>query len=222
MKPRGRFRQALWATEPVVYIGTYPERQSRRRGNDISDSTRVRRPYLSMDAVDMWNYTDSQTVRIVCYTNTAQARLLLHRVEKPDSAEVVGELTPYDASTGIISWTVPYAAGELVCEGCDAQGNALCRYTIRTSGTAVRLRATLIDRSATLAQVLVEAVDANGERVRMSHDLVTCTSIGNGKRPQLRYVSPSVACQDARSRPSCCLCCSNIYAGWNNNCHIHH
>jgi hypothetical protein len=175
MKPRGRFRQALWATEPVVYIGTYPERQSRRRGNDTSDSTRVRRPYLSMDAVDMWNYTDSQTVRVVCYTNTAQARLLLHRVEKPDSAEVVGELTPYDASTGIISWTVPYAAGELVCEGCDAQGNALCRYTIRTSGTAVRLHATLLDRSATLAQVLVEAVDANGERARMSRDLVTCT-----------------------------------------------
>ena len=175
MKPRGHFRQALWATEPVAYIGTYPERQPRRREGEAGDSMRVRRPRLSMEAQDMWNYEEGQNVRVVCYTNTAQARLLLKRQETPDSVEVVGELQPYDRETGIITWVVPYAAGELVCEGCDAGGKALCQYAIRTVGEPVRLRATVVAQSPALAQVLVEAVDANGERARMSMAPVTCT-----------------------------------------------
>ena len=175
LKPRGHFRQALWATEPVAYIGTYPDRLPRRRGGEEGDSTRVRRPWLSMDAVDMWNYEEGQNVRVVCYTNTAQARLLLKREATPDTVEVVGELMPYDAATGIITWVVPFAPGELICEGCDAGGNALCRYAIRTSGEAVCLRTNVLAQSEKLAQVLVEAVDANGERARMNMAPVTCT-----------------------------------------------
>jgi hypothetical protein len=181
LKPRGHFRRALWAADPVVYIGTYPDRQPRRRGGEEADTTRARRPWLSMDAADTWNYDEGQNIRVVCYTNTPQARLLLKRAATPDSVEVVGEMTPYDASTGMISWAIPYAAGELVCEGCDAQGNAVARYAIRTSGDAVRLRATLLAQSATLAQVLVEAVDAEGERAKRSMVPVTC-ALGSGAR----------------------------------------
>lgn len=182
LKPRGHFRQALWATQPVVYIGTYPDRQPRRRGGEEGDSTRVRRPWLSIEALDMWNYSDEgQNIRVVCYTNTPQARLLLRREATPDSVEVVGQLTPYDPSTGIITWVVPYAPGELTCEGCDAQGNPLATYAVRTSGEAVGLRATLLARSATLAQVLVEAVDAQGNRARTSMAPVACTLTGDAR-----------------------------------------
>lgn len=183
MKPRGRFRQSLWATEPMVYVGTYPERQPRRRAGAEGDATPApaRRPMLSTDAMDVWNYQDGQNIRVVCYTNTPQARLLLKRASAPDSVEVVGELKPYDPETGIITWLVPYAAGELIGEGCDADGNPVARYAIPTTGDAVRLRTTILSRTATLAQVLVEAVDAQGHRTRMSMAPVTCTLAGGGR-----------------------------------------
>lgn len=183
MKPRGRFRQSLWADEPMVYVGTYPERQPRRRAGGEGDAAPApsRRPMLSTDAMDMWNYQDGQTVRVVCYTNTPQARLLLRRAATPDSVEVVGELQPYDRETGIITWVVPYAAGELIGEGCDAQGNPVARYAIPTTGAAVRLRATLLSQTPTLAQVLVEAVDSADHRARMSMAPVTCTLDGSAR-----------------------------------------
>ena len=45
----------------------------------------------------------------------------------------------------------------------------------------MRLRATVVAQSSALAQVLVEAVDANGERARMSMAPVTCT-VAEGAR----------------------------------------
>jgi len=178
LKPRGEFRRSLWATEPMVYIGTYPERQPRQRRGDGDDSARSRRVWLSTDAIDTWNYEDGQNVRVVCYTNTVQARLLLKSNDAPDSVAVVGELKPYDNETGIITWLIPYSAGELICEGCDATGKTLCRYSISTTGAPVRLKATILSCSETLAQVLIEAVDNSGERVKMCMAPVTCTLAG--------------------------------------------
>ena len=86
-KPRGWFRATLWSDEPVTYIGTYPA------GN-----------YLSVDAWDSWNYTLGEMIRVVCYTNAPQARLLL-------DGRTVGEMKPYDPKTGIIHWDIPYAPG---------------------------------------------------------------------------------------------------------------
>lgn len=167
-KPRGKFREALWSEQPMVYIGTYPERAPRggqRQGQG-------QRPYLSAEAMDMWNYADGQSIRVVCYTNTPQARLLLNGTE-------VGPLQPYDDATGIITWLVPYAAGTLTAEGCDADGQPLCRYAIATTAAApAALRVTLLDRTPTLAQILVEAVDSADQRVKMSRTSVTATVTG--------------------------------------------
>ncbi|MBR4846115.1 MAG: glycoside hydrolase family 2 [Bacteroidaceae bacterium] len=78
-KPRGWFRASIWSEKPVTYIGTYTIRRqgNNRRGNGN----------LSMDATDLWNYREGQTIRVVCYTNSPQARLLLN-------GEVVGEMKP--------------------------------------------------------------------------------------------------------------------------------
>ena len=76
---------------------------------------------------------------------------------------------------------MPYAAGELIGEGCDAQGNPVARYAIPTTGAAVRLRATLLSQTPTLAQVLVEAVDSADHRARMSMAPVTCTLDGSAR-----------------------------------------
>lgn len=153
-KPRGHHRASLWSEKPVTYAGTYPKHD-----------------YLSPDAWDIWNYEPGQEIRVVCYTNAPQARLLL-------DGQVVGELKPYDAKTGIIHWDIPFKPGELRAEGCDAEGNPVSSYTLRTSGLPYALkasadRATLSKERAT-AHVSIEVVDENGLPVRLADNEITC------------------------------------------------
>ena len=158
-KPRGKFREAHWSTEPMIYIGTY--HRGRGRWGD----------HLSIDAPDLWNYRVGERIRVVCYTNTPQAQLKLN-------GAVIGEMRPYDDNSGMMHWDVPYAPGTLTAEGYDAEGNLLATYEIYTSGRPSRLRATLIEPEVAAyggtAQVLVEVLDEAGHIVRLADDMVTC------------------------------------------------
>ena len=157
-KPRGYFRASLWSEKPTTYIGTYPVHR-----------------YLSVDAWDIWNYEPGQEIRVVCYTNAPQARLLLNGKE-------VGEMKPYDEKTGIIHWDIPYQAGELRAEGCDKDGNVLSNYVIRSSGRpyAIRVAAdrTALSKDRATAHLTVEVVDENGVVVKLSDNDITCTIEG--------------------------------------------
>jgi hypothetical protein len=161
-KPRGYFRASLWSKNPVTYIGTYPLR---------TDSRRPRRNYLSTDAWDIWNYDAGQQIRVVCYTNAPQARLLL-------DGQAVGEMKPYDPATGIIYWDIPYRPGKLVAEGCDKAGKVLSSYTITSSGLPYALRVTA-DRTTLSAHratvhLTVEVVDEKGIVVKLGDNDITC------------------------------------------------
>lgn len=162
-KPRGYFRTSLWSGQPVTYIGTYPV------------PPRKWRSHLSMDAWDTWNYDEGQTIRVVCYTNAPQARLLL------DGREV-GEMKPYDAATGIIRWDIPYRAGKLLCEGCDNHGNVLSSYAIETTGRPYRLRVTAdrdtLSAARATAHLTVEVLDEKDRIVKLGDNDITCTIEG--------------------------------------------
>nr|WP_242507012.1 sugar-binding domain-containing protein [Parabacteroides goldsteinii] len=153
-KPRGHFRASLWSEKPVTYIGTYPKRE-----------------YLSADAPDIWNYDPGQEIRVVCYTNAPQARLLL-------DGKVVGDIKPYDEKTGIIHWDIPYRAGELRAEGCDKDGNVLSSYVIRSSGRPYALRVsadrTTLSHDRATAHLFIEVVDENGTIVKLGDNEITC------------------------------------------------
>lgn len=157
-KPRGWFRATLWCDEPVIYIGTYPSAD-----------------YLSVDAWDVWNYDAGQSVRVVCYTNAPQARLLL------DGREV-GSMKPYDPKTGIIHWDIPYAPGELRAEGCDASGRVLSSYVIRSSGRPFALKVSadraVLPKERATAHLTVEVVDEQGVPVKLGDSEITCTIDG--------------------------------------------
>lgn len=154
LKPRGHHRAALWSEKPVTYIGTYPKRDD-----------------LSPDAWDIWNYEPEQQIRVVCYTNAPQARLLLND-------KVVGEMKPYDVKSGIIHWDIPYEAGELRAEGCDESGKVLSSYAVRSSGLPYALRVTAdcdtLSADRRVAHVLVEVVDEQGVPVRLADNEITC------------------------------------------------
>lgn len=157
LKPRGYFRASLWSEKPVTYIGTYPL----RRNADL----------LSIDAPDNWNYEPGQTIRVVCYTNAPQARLLL-------DGEVAGSMKPYDTETGIICWDIPYRSGRLTAEGCDMDGNVVSSYTIATSGRPYALRVSAdtdtIDSASPIAHVIVEVIDENGNPVNLADNNIHC------------------------------------------------
>ena len=162
-KPRGKFREAHWSTTPMIYIGTY--NRGRGRWGD----------HLSIDAFDSWNYRDGQLIRVVCYTNTAQAQLKLN-------GEVIGEMRPYDDTSGMIHWDVPYAPGTLTAEGYDAEGTLQTTYTIHTSGRPYSLRATLLEPEVSAhggtAQVLVEVLDEEGHLVKLADNMLSCQVSG--------------------------------------------
>lgn len=153
-KPRGYFRASLWSEKPVTYIGTYPKHD-----------------WVSMDAWDLWNYESGQLIRVVCYTNAPQARLLLNGKE-------VGQMKPYDDKSGIIYWDIPYQDGELRAEGCDATGKVLSSYAIKTSGRPYALRATVdkevLSPDKATAHVTIEVVDEQGTIVKLGDNDVTC------------------------------------------------
>lgn len=153
-KPRGYFRASLWSEKPVTYIGTYPKHD-----------------WVSMDAWDLWNYEPDQLIRVVCYTNAPQARLLLNGKE-------VGQMKPYDDKSGIIYWDIPYQDGELRAEGCDATGKVLSSYAIKTSGRPYALRATVdkevLSTDKATAHVTIEVVDEQGTIVKLGDNDVTC------------------------------------------------
>lgn len=167
-KPRAYFRRALWLDEPVAYLGTYPN-QIGRRGRGAN------RTWLSMDAPSLWNYKDGDSIRVVCYTNAPQARLLLN-------GNQVGEVKPYDDNTGIIYWDVAYAPGKLEVEGLNNDGNVICRYDIQTTGRPKSITATAdvttICKDRGLSQITVQVVDENGMPVILSDEEVTCTIDG--------------------------------------------
>lgn len=186
IKPRGYFRQSLWADKPMAYIGTYPTPgrgvQAQKKDvlsqfdNENGGNHEERTP--SMDAWPIWNYTPDQLIRVVCYTNAAKARLLL------DDREV-GATKNYDENTGIIYWDIPYQPGKLKVVGLDANDREVSIYAIQTSQqpaalTIVRAEQT-IDKNNGLAQVVLQVVDKNGVPVMLSDNEVTCRIVGPGK-----------------------------------------
>lgn len=164
IKPRGYFRQSLWSDTPMIYIGTYALYNRNQRG-------------LSIDAWPLWNYREDQTIRVVCYTNAAKARLELDGV-------IVGEVKDYDNATGIISWDIPFKSGKLEAVGLDKGGKEVSRYAITTSkrpnALTVKLENEVINKDKGVAMVRVQVIDENGIPVMLSDNEITCRIEGPG------------------------------------------
>ena len=161
IKPRGYYRMAMWCENPVTYIGTYLPTKGNRRG--LSDS-----------ALPVWNYSEGDTVRVVCYANCPQSQLMVNEVP-------VGLPKNLDDNVGIISWDIPYQPGHLEVVGLKERKEA-ARYSIRTSGRSHALIATpdktSVSRNRDLIHITIQIVDENGIPVILADDEVTCTISG--------------------------------------------
>ncbi len=180
-KGRGWFHAAIWREDPVTYIGTYPMPQMRGDGQGRRGRG-GRGNFVSIDANDDWNYMDGTQVRVVCYTNSPQARLWLN-----DS--LVGALKPQNDTTGVIYWDIPYTSGTLRCEGCDNQGRVQSSYDIKTYSEATALRAKVEELGdghdcacpGFVNQISINIVDKEGNVVKNARNEITCTIEGPAK-----------------------------------------
>jgi beta-galactosidase len=161
IKPRGYFRMAMWSEKPMTYIGTYLLNRESRRG--LSDS-----------ALPVWNYSETDTVRVVCYSNCPQSQLILNGVP-------VGPVKNHDEKTGIIFWDIPYKPGKLEVSGM-AEGKEVVRYSIRTSGRSYSIVATpdktIVTKNRDVIQITLQIVDQEGIPVILADDEVTCRISG--------------------------------------------
>lgn len=159
MKPLGYFRKSLWLSSPSIYIGTY-----RLAGKENEYST---------DAWDDWNYEEGEMVRVVCYTNTEYAKLMLNGQE-------IGGMKEYDSKRGLIAWDIPYSKGTLTVSGCDAKGKTLVEYSIASPSTPVRIETQVISSSDDIVQVLVQIKEADG-RIHYASDREVICVVENGE-----------------------------------------
>ena len=121
------------------------------------------------------DYIVGQSVRVVCYTNAAKARLELNN-------KIVGQTKDYDDNTGIIYWDIPFESGRLEVIGLDVNGNEVIRHAIQSSGRPYALKIVhqnnVISKDKGLAQVSLEVVDEEGIPVMISDDEITCHIVG--------------------------------------------
>jgi hypothetical protein len=161
IKPRGYYRMSMWTESPMTYIGTYL-------------LTKRSRPILSDSALPIWNYSDGDTIRVVCYTNCPQSQLILNNIP-------VGQPKNHDDNAGIIFWDIPYKPGKLEVTGVK-EGKEIARYTIQTSGRPNTIIATpdktALSGNKDLVQITIQIVDQNGVPVLLADDMVTCTISG--------------------------------------------
>jgi hypothetical protein len=166
-KPRGYFRQSLWSDKPMAYIGTTPLQGLNMRFRGI----------LSTDARPVWNYNEGDSIRVVCYTNAAKARLELN-------GKLIGAVKDYDTKTGIIYWDITYQAGKLEVVGLDSGNKETARYATQSTKQPYALTIQQAEKTISadkgVAQIALQVVDENGLPVQLSDNEVTCRVTGAG------------------------------------------
>jgi len=183
IKPRGYFRQSLWSDQPMAYIGTYSLREG-GAATDVwsvleSEQGQQQNQAPSMDAWPIWNYQNGQLIRVVCYTNTAKARLELN-------GEIVGQTKAYDQQQGIIYWDIPFAPGKLEVVGMDEKGKESARYQINSSKRQQAIKIVQgnqlqAEAKNGISQIELQLVDEDGIPVMLADDEITCNIIGNAR-----------------------------------------
>lgn len=182
IKPRGYYRQSLWLDKPMAYLGTYPLQEG-AAATDVwsaleSERGQRKNEAPSMDAWPVWNYQEGQQIRVVCYTNSAAARLELN-------GQIVGQEKKYDQKTGIIFWDIPYQAGKLEVVGLDANGKEVIRHAIQSSERPAVIQASILGNQQVEAggviQIALQILDEKGLPVILSEDEIACDILGNAR-----------------------------------------
>jgi len=173
VKPRGYYRQSLWSTKPMVYLGSYKKTDNN--------------PEASIDALAQWNYKAGDTIRVVSYSNCDEVSLSVNGVAASNKK--------YDAKNGITYWDIPYQAGQLTAVG-KVKGKDAASVKLETSGRAIAIKAnvyngTALSKDKGVAQIEISVVDENGKPVVVADDEISCVVEGPGQLLGLEASDPT-------------------------------
>lgn len=166
-KPAYYFRQSIWTTTPMIYIGTTPIRPGNARFAAWARSRAER----------TWNYRPGDTVLVNCYTNCEEAELM-------ENGKSLGR-KPMDDSTHVISWRVPFRSGTLSVRGFNG-GKEVARDQMKTAGAPQALELSpdvqkLTPDGRSVAHLTIRVVDGEGNPVPDGRQEITCRVEGPGK-----------------------------------------
>jgi hypothetical protein len=159
-KPRAWFRESLWSKKPIIYAGT---------------TRKVRRERISpTDVPPLWNYEPGDTVRVYCFTNCWDAKILLNGKETENSGNP-------EYNMGILIWDIPWQPGKLEVIGTTDDGRSV-KHTLETTNRPFAIRAEPVHDTITadngVALIRVTIVDEEGRQVFLSDDEITCSVSG--------------------------------------------
>ncbi len=187
LKPRGAFRESLWGPQPVVHLAAatadaVQHASTSGQGTPLLDQQKRAR------VEQHWNWPAGTAMVVSAYANTEAVQLWLNGC-------LLATQTAAQAVEGVLSFTVPFEAGELRAVGLKG-GQPVASTVLRTAGPAARieLRPRAVARVPGLplqdgvVQVEFTITDAQGVRVpdaeqRLHFELlgaVEILGIGNG------------------------------------------
>lgn len=180
MKPRGAFRASLWSDKPVVYLAA-----ATASATLIASQSGQGTPLLDQQkrakVAEHWNWPAGESIVVSAYANTPEVQLWLN-------GRLIGTQKASDAVEGILSWTLPFEAGELKAVGLK-DSRAVAEFKLQTAGRPARIQ---LERAASgqdgVEQIAFFVVDARGHRVPDAADKlrfelqgpVDILGIGNG------------------------------------------
>ena len=147
----------------MIYMGTSkvpvgPENIPSRGNAGPSDQT--------------YNYAIGDSVMVFCYTNCEEVELV-------QNEKLIGREKLIDNPIRIISWVLPFEAGNLVAKAYK-NGVEVGKYELKTVGKSTSFRTTIEDETSNLIQLKIEIVDENNNVLTNATNVITIEVKGSG------------------------------------------
>jgi len=166
-KPEYYYRQSLWASKAMVYLGV--KEITKQEDGGIWSHRNVQ---------SIWNWPGKSKLRVECFTNCPEAELFLN-------GRSLGKLLRDTSKGQVPAWIVDYQPGELSVKGYK-DGKTAATYFIKTFGNAAQIGAkpdkTIFSRSdKSLCQVELQIADKDGNPVYVAGNDISVNISGDAK-----------------------------------------
>lgn len=162
LKPRGAFRQSLWAGKPMVYLAVH----------DSEDWDEHTSAPLG-DAENHWNWKPGTKLTVECYSNCKSVELFLN-------GRSLGTKSPAEAPDRIPQWDVTFEPGEL--KAVARSGDETVEYNLKTAGPPARIEIVpdkkRLSEDRDVAHLELRLVDANDVLIPDGNNLCTVEITG--------------------------------------------
>ncbi len=176
-KPEFYFRQSLWNSRPMIFIGTTSNLTSREPSNLWA--------HKRVDPV--WNYEEGSVVSVNVFTNCEETELLL-------SGKSLGVKRMSDFQNRTISWDIPFEPGELKAIGRN-NGIEVTSCSLKTYGKPAAIKAMCdamvlkADRTD-ISRIYVTIIDKDGNVVYNADNEILCEITGPVKLLGMEDANP--------------------------------